>query len=77
MTHVLGRIKKIEQVEIGIRFEWRGRLLAAYSVFKVLVERYGIDSVRLQPLGRGPLEPMPGVAPSDGMNRRVQFRIDG
>ena len=49
----------------------------AYSVFKVLVERYGIDPVRLQPVGRGPLEPMPGVAPSDGMNRRVQFRIDG
>jgi outer membrane protein OmpA-like peptidoglycan-associated protein len=49
----------------------------AYSVFKVLVERYGIDPVRLQPVGRGPLEPMPGVPPSDGMNRRVQFRIDG
>jgi outer membrane protein OmpA-like peptidoglycan-associated protein len=49
----------------------------AYSVFKVLVERYGIDPVRLQPVGRGPLEPMPGVAPSGGMNRRVQFRIDG
>ncbi len=49
----------------------------AYSVFKVLVERYGIDPVRLQPIGRGPLEPMPGVSPADGVNRRVQFRIDG
>jgi outer membrane protein OmpA-like peptidoglycan-associated protein len=49
----------------------------AYSVFKLLVERYGIDPARLQPIGRGPLEPMPGVAPNDGMNRRVQFRVAG
>lgn len=49
----------------------------AYSVFKLLVERYGIDPKRLQPIGRGPLEPMPGMAPSDARNRRVQFRLAG
>lgn len=49
----------------------------AYTVFKLLVERYGIDPQRLQPTGRGPLEPMQGIAPADGMNRRVQFRVAG
>jgi|GEM_PF-2057875 len=49
----------------------------ALGVFRTLVESYGIDPRRLQPVGKGPLEPMPGTAPADGANRRVQFRISG
>lgn len=49
----------------------------ALGVFRALVESYGIDPMRLQPIGKGPLEPMPGTMPSDGANRRVQFRISG
>lgn len=49
----------------------------AYSVFRLLVERYGIDPARLQPLGRGSLDPIDGATPTDGVNRRVQFRLHG
>ena len=49
----------------------------ALGVFRTLVENYGIDPRRLQPVGKGPLEPMPGTLPADGANRRVQFRISG
>lgn len=49
----------------------------AMGVFRVLVEQYGINPERLQPIGKGPKEPMPGTAPNDGSNRRVQFRLAG
>ncbi len=49
----------------------------AYSVFRTLVEKYGIDPARLQPLGKGSTEPMQGTSPMDGNNRRVQFRTLG
>ena len=49
----------------------------ALGVFRTLVETYGIDPNRLQPVGKGPMDPMPGTSPSDGANRRVQFRISG
>ncbi len=49
----------------------------AMGVYRVLVEQYGIDPARLQPAGKGPTEPMPGTAPTDGENRRVQFRLMG
>ena len=49
----------------------------ALGVFRTLVESYGIDPGRLQPVGKGPLDPMPGTSPSDGANRRVQFRVSG
>jgi outer membrane protein OmpA-like peptidoglycan-associated protein len=49
----------------------------ALGVFRMLVEHYGVEPKRLQPLGKGPLEPMPGTDPADGANRRVQFRISG
>ncbi|MGH1360559.1 MAG: OmpA family protein [Burkholderiaceae bacterium] len=49
----------------------------AMGVYRVLVEQYGIDPARLQPSGLGPTEPMPGLAPNDGNNRRVQFRLMG
>jgi outer membrane protein OmpA-like peptidoglycan-associated protein len=49
----------------------------ALGVYRTLVEAYGVEPRRLQPIGKGPLEPMPGTDPSDGSNRRVQFRIDG
>ena len=49
----------------------------ALGVFRTLVESYGVEPRRLQPVGKGPLEPMPGTDPEDGSNRRVQFRISG
>jgi outer membrane protein OmpA-like peptidoglycan-associated protein len=49
----------------------------ALGVFRTLVENYGIDPGRLQPVGKGPNDPMPGTLPSDGANRRVQFRVSG
>jgi outer membrane protein OmpA-like peptidoglycan-associated protein len=49
----------------------------ALGVFRTLVESYGVEPQRLQLLGKGPLEPMPGTDPTDGANRRVQFRISG
>lgn len=49
----------------------------ALGVFRTLVETYGVEPKRLHPLGKGPLEPMPGTDPDDGSNRRVQFRITG
>ncbi|MFX9050261.1 OmpA family protein, partial [Acinetobacter baumannii] len=33
----------------------------AYSVFKLLVERYHIDPARLQPIGKGSTEPIQGM----------------
>jgi len=49
----------------------------AFSVFKVMVERYNIDPMRLQPMGKGATEPLEDKAPTDGANRRVQFRVMG
>ena len=49
----------------------------ALGVFRTLVETYGVEPRRLQPVGKGPLEPMPGTDPGDGSNRRVQFRVNG
>lgn len=46
----------------------------AMTVFKLLVERYGIDPVRLQPVGKGSQEPMDAGNPEGAANRRVQFR---
>jgi outer membrane protein OmpA-like peptidoglycan-associated protein len=47
----------------------------AIGVYRALVEGYGVDPTRLQLLGKGPLEPLPGTEPRDGSNRRVQFRV--
>jgi outer membrane protein OmpA-like peptidoglycan-associated protein len=47
----------------------------AIGVYRALVESYGVEPTRLQVLGKGPLEPLPGSEPRDGTNRRVQFRI--
>ena len=49
----------------------------AMTVFRTLVERHGVDPQRLQPVGRGSLEPLEGMAPNAPMNRRVQFRVAG
>jgi outer membrane protein OmpA-like peptidoglycan-associated protein len=46
----------------------------AMTVFKVLVERYGIDPARLQPMGKGSMEPIDSSNPEGAVNRRVQFR---
>ena len=47
----------------------------AFTVFKLLVVHYGIDPARLRPIGRGDAEPMQGAAPTESINRRVQFRV--
>ena len=46
----------------------------AMTVFKLLVERYGIDPTRLQPVGKGSMELMDSGNPEGAVNRRVQFR---
>lgn len=47
----------------------------AFSVFRVLVDRYGIDPERLQPVGKGSGDPLLPSEPAHAMNRRVQFRV--
>lgn len=49
----------------------------AFAVMNHLIDRHGIDQVRLMPVGKGPMEPLPGHEPTDPKNRRVQFRIIG
>jgi outer membrane protein OmpA-like peptidoglycan-associated protein len=49
----------------------------AMTVFRVLVERYGIDPARLQPMGRGSMDPIDAANPEGAVNRRVQFRPIG
>lgn len=47
------------------------------AVFRAMVDRYGIDPERLQPVGKGATEPLHDADPSQGINRRVQFRTIG
>lgn len=49
----------------------------ALGVYRLLVERHGVDPQRLQPVGRGAAEPLDGIAPQAPANRRVQFRRIG
>jgi OmpA-OmpF porin, OOP family len=49
----------------------------AMTVFKVLVERYGIEPQRLQPMGKGSTELVDTGNPGAAANRRVQFRPIG
>ncbi|HJV51239.1 MAG TPA: OmpA family protein [Noviherbaspirillum sp.] len=49
----------------------------AFTVFKLLVGRYGIDPARLYPLGKGATEPIDQDEPTASINRRVQFRVMG
>lgn len=49
----------------------------AFAVINHLVDHFGIDPMRLMPVGKGPMEPLPGHEPNDPKNRRVQFRIIG
>lgn len=47
----------------------------AMAVFRLMVEKYGIDPSRLQPVGKGSSELYFANEPLHGMNRRVQFRV--
>ena len=47
----------------------------AFSVFRVMVDKHGIDPTRLQPAGKGALEPLVPTDQPHPMNRRVQFRL--
>lgn len=49
----------------------------AYSVMNFLIDRFGLEPMRFVPVGKGPLEPLQGLDPTDAKNRRVQFRIIG
>lgn len=49
----------------------------AFAVIHYLIDRFGIDPMRLMPVGKGPMDPLPGHEPTDPKNRRVQFRIIG
>lgn len=46
----------------------------AQSVRRYLVATHGIESARLQAVGLGEHNPLPGRSPQAGENRRVQFR---
>lgn len=59
------------QAQRNLMLSWE----RAMTVFRTLVDRHGIDPARLQPLGRGSLEPLDGTAPTAPANRRVQFRL--
>jgi outer membrane protein OmpA-like peptidoglycan-associated protein len=47
----------------------------AFAVFRLLVERYGIDPARLVPVGKGCSEPLVATESPHPLNRRVQFRV--
>lgn len=49
----------------------------AFAVMNHLIDHFGVDPMRLMPMGKGPMEPLPGHEPTDPKNRRVQFRIIG
>ncbi len=49
----------------------------AFAVMNYLIDRFGIDPMRLMPMGKGPTEPLSGHEPTDPKNRRVQFRVIG
>lgn len=49
----------------------------AFAVMNHLIDHFGVDPMRLMPVGKGPMEPLPGHEPTDPKNRRVQFRIIG
>jgi outer membrane protein OmpA-like peptidoglycan-associated protein len=46
----------------------------AQSVRRYLVATHGIEPTRLQAVGLGEHDPLPGRNPLAGENRRVQFR---
>ena len=46
----------------------------AQSVRRYLVATHGIEASRLQAVGLGEHDPLPGRDPLAGENRRVQFR---
>jgi outer membrane protein OmpA-like peptidoglycan-associated protein len=47
----------------------------AFAVFRLLVERHGIDPARLTLVGKGCAEPLDSTPLPNPRNRRVQFRI--
>lgn len=49
----------------------------AIAVMSYLIDRHGIDPMRLIPVGKGFSESLSGLESSNPKNRRVQFRIVG
>lgn len=61
----------------GLRRNMQLSWQRAMSVYEILVGRHGVDPSRLEPIGKGPSEPLRGLLPVNGKNRRVQFRLKG
>ncbi|MFY7975151.1 MAG: OmpA family protein [Rubrivivax sp.] len=70
---VEGHTDAIGSPERNLMLSWD----RAMTVFKVLVERYGIEPQRLQPMGKGSTELVDPSNPGAAANRRVQFRPVG
>jgi outer membrane protein OmpA-like peptidoglycan-associated protein len=49
----------------------------SFAVYRLMVERFGIDPQRLQPVGKGATEPLEATDARSSANRRVQFRVMG
>jgi outer membrane protein OmpA-like peptidoglycan-associated protein len=70
---VEGHTDSVGNAKTNMLLSWE----RAMSVYRVIVERFGIDPIRLHPSGKGSTEALPDIAPDDAANRRVQFRISG
>lgn len=70
---VEGHTDAAGQARANMMLSWE----RSFSVFRAMVERYGIDPARLQPVGKGSTEPLVATDPQLGANRRVQFRVLG
>lgn len=49
----------------------------ANAVMNYLINRFGIESARFVPVGKGPAELLENLDPADPKHRRVQFRVIG
>ena len=49
----------------------------ANSVFKFITDRAGMDTSRIQAVGKGQSEPLKNLDPRDPKNRRVVFKVVG
>jgi outer membrane protein OmpA-like peptidoglycan-associated protein len=65
-----GHTDAVGSARVNVMLSWE----RAFSVFRLMVEKHGIDPSRLQPVGKGASEPLVATDEPNAMNRRVQFR---